>query len=210
MPLSQSPEVLKGALVRLDSRGAGAPAEAVVFQYNPETLRRRLDERPGVPPREVITCSLMLDATDALEFPDDNPLVAEQGIYPTLAALELLMHPPERTGSGWWPPWPFGSRPGAGAGAGRDPILLFVWGNQRSVPVRLTRLDITEELHDPELRVIRATVRLRMRVLSDEDAPESRRIAERWRQHVNRMRALAGGVYGKTPPLETSGGSGGV
>jgi hypothetical protein len=201
MPLSQSPEVLKGALVRLEGRGSGVPAQAVVFQYNPETLHRRLDERPDGPPREVITCSLVFDATDALEFPDDNPLVAEHGIYPMLAALELLMHPPEAQGGGpgWRPLWPFGS----GSGVEREPVLLFVWGNERSVPVRLTRLDITEEQHDPELRTIRAAVRLRMRVVTDQDLPMSRRGAERWRQHVSRMQTLARGVYAKAPPVHT-------
>ncbi len=152
MPGSRSPKVLKGALVLLDDQGAGAgaPAQVVVFQYNPDTLYRRLEKRPSGPPQEVITCSLAFDATDALEFPDENPLVVEHGIYPMLAALELLMHPREAPGGGssWWPFWPFGS----GSEVEHEPVLIFLWGDQRAVPVRLTRLDITEEQHDPELQ----------------------------------------------------------
>ncbi|TFH66124.1 MAG: hypothetical protein E4G90_05170 [Gemmatimonadales bacterium] len=199
MPVSRSPKVLKGALVRLDAPGAGALAQVVVFQYNPDTLYRRLEKRPSGPPQEIITCSLAFDATDALEFPDENPLVVEHGIYPMLAALELLMHPREARGarSSWWPFWPFG----AGSEVEHEPVLIFLWGDQRAVPVRLTRLDITEELHDPMLRPIRATVRLRMQVVTDQDVPGGHRGAELWRQHVSRMRTLARGVYAGAPPV---------
>jgi len=199
MPGSRSPKVLKGALVRLDDQGAGAPAQIVVFQYNPETLHRRLEERPSGPPQEVITCSLVFDATDALEFPDNNPVAVEHGIYPTLAALELLMHPREARGtrSSWWPFWPFGS----GSEVEHQPVLILLWGDQRAVPVRLTRLDITEEQHDPELHPIRATARLRMRVVTDQDVPGGHRGARLWREHLSRMRTLARGVYAGAPPF---------
>ena len=200
MPVSRSPQVLKGALVRLDDQGAGAPPQVVAFQYNPEKLHRRVDERPSGPPQEVITCSLMFDATDALESPDENPLAVEHGIYPMLVALELLMYPQESDSPGWWERL-FGAR----SEAEEHPVALFVWGDQRAVPVRLTRLDITEEQHDPKLRPIRATVRLRMRVVTDRDVPGGHRVAGLWRQHLNTMQNLASGVYAGAPPLRIGG-----
>jgi hypothetical protein len=186
--------VLKAALVRPADPTEGTPAQAVEFQYNPEKLHRRIVGKHSGPPQEIITCSLVFDATDALESPDENPLVVEHGIYPVLAALELLMHPRETRKSSWWPFWPFGS----GSGLEHEPVLLFHWGDQRTVPVRVSRLDIKEEQHDPKLRPIRATVRLRMRVVTDRDLPRRHPDAGLWRQHLSTMQQLAGLKIEKT------------
>ena len=49
------------------------------------------------------------------------------------------------------------------------PLLLFVWGPSRVVPVRLTEFSITEEAFDPLLNPIRAKVGLGLRVLTVDD-----------------------------------------
>jgi hypothetical protein len=50
-----------------------------------------------------------------------------------------------------------------------SPLTLFIWGLKRVVPVRLTSLTITEEVHDARLNPIRARVDLSLRVLSYSD-----------------------------------------
>jgi hypothetical protein len=49
------------------------------------------------------------------------------------------------------------------------PMILFVWGPGRVLPVRLTSLSITEEAHDQLLNPIRAKVDLSLSVLSYND-----------------------------------------
>ena len=47
--------------------------------------------------------------------------------------------------------------------------MLFIWSQQRIVPVRLTEFSITEEAFDVNLNPIRAKVSLGMRVLNVND-----------------------------------------
>ena len=49
------------------------------------------------------------------------------------------------------------------------PMILFVWGYTRVLPVRLTSFSITEEAYDPSLNPIRAKVDLSLAVLSYHD-----------------------------------------
>ncbi len=49
------------------------------------------------------------------------------------------------------------------------PMILFVWGPTRVLPVRLTSLSITEEAYDTLLNPIRAKVELSLTVLSYQD-----------------------------------------
>lgn len=176
------PRVCKGALVEFRD-GLGRYVERwVVFQYNPEKMTRKLStltgdtdsgtqvankpsgERPEfMAPVETINLTLELDATDQLEHPSEHPKVVEKGVLPTLSALEMMMYPErhstierimerakyERTIST------------------RQPTVLFVCGNSRIMPVRLTGLSIIEEAFDTDLNPIRAEVELEMKVLSD-------------------------------------------
>src|SRR4051812_47655392 len=99
-----SPRLLKGALVGLDP--ANPLASVVVFQYNPDTMTRRLEPRTSGggddadrsealrltgPPKETISLNVEVDATDGLEQGD--PLAIASGVYPTLSALEMLLYP---------------------------------------------------------------------------------------------------------------------
>src|ERR1700716_2943071 len=101
-----SPRLLKGALIGVDP--LNPLARVVVFQYNPDTMTRKLEPRAvsaegdrgeafrltGAP-KETITFSAEIDATDQLEKAD--PLATAMGIYPTLAALEVLLYPKSQT-----------------------------------------------------------------------------------------------------------------
>ena len=149
-----SPRLLKGAIVGLDP--LNPLTSVIVFQYNPETITRRLEARSSGggdnsdrseafrltgPPKETITLSgIEIDATDQLE--QGNPVALVSGVYSTLAALEMLLYPQSAKVLTNF----------ALAQAGsieiippEAPLTLFVWGLARVLPVRLTGFSITEE-----------------------------------------------------------------
>jgi hypothetical protein len=170
-----SPRLLKGAIVGVDP--FNPLASVVVFQYNPDTMTRRLEPRAvsaegdrgesfrltGAP-KETITLSIEIDATDQLE--QANPLATTMGIYPTLAALEMLLYPKSAVVIANTILSLIGTIEVMPVEA---PMTLFVWGPQRVLPVRLTSLSITEEAHDQFLNPIRAKVELSLSVLSYHD-----------------------------------------
>jgi len=177
----RSPRLLKGALVVFDSQKPGPPPRVIVFQYNAEQLSRSLASRAAPPepsdvgaaredsfrvlgpPVETITLAVVLDAVDQLEVPDQNPEVAQNGLHPVLASLELLLYPPSTQ--------VLLNRNLAQAGKVQVcpadlPLTLLVWGKARVVPVRVTSFSVTEEAFDPQLNPIQAKVDLGMRVLT--------------------------------------------
>src|SRR5262249_40701603 len=152
-----SPRLLKGAIVGVDPLNPSP--SVVVFQYNPDTMTRRLEPRAvsaegdrgeafrltGAP-KETITLSVEIDATDQLELA--QPPAITVGIYPTLAALEMLVYPKSASVIANDVLSAIGTIeviPETG------PMTLFVWGPQRVLPVRITSFSITEEAHDPML-----------------------------------------------------------
>src|SRR3954451_22053777 len=100
-----SPRLLKGGIVLLDP-GSSAVRRVIALQYNPAILSRTLQVqatgeggdrsealRIKAPPVETIKLEAEVDATDQLEFPDQNRNATELGIHPQLAALESLVYP---------------------------------------------------------------------------------------------------------------------
>jgi hypothetical protein len=167
-----SPRLLKGALIGLDP--LNPLASIVVFQYNPDTLTRRLEARAVSqegdrgeafrltgPPKESITLSIEIDAADQLE--QANPLAVATGLHPTLAALELMLYPKSAVVIANTVLSLLGTIEVIPAEA---PMTLFVWGPQRVLPVRLTSFSVTEDAHDTLLNPIRAKVELSLAVLS--------------------------------------------
>jgi hypothetical protein len=173
-----SPRLLKGGIVLIDPDTA-AVRRIIVLQYNPDTLSRTLQPqavkesgdrseamRLTGPPVETIKLDAEIDATDQLEFPDQNRTAVDFGIQPQLAALETMVYPASSQLLA----------NNSMAQAGMLEILpmmsalpLFIWSKSRIVPVRITDLSVTEEAFDPTLNPIRAKVSLSMRVLSVTD-----------------------------------------
>jgi len=171
-----SPRLIKGGIVLIDDT-TGTVQRIITLQYNPDTVTRTLQVqgvgqesgdrlealRLKAPAQETIKLDAEIDATDQLEFPDQNPLTAQLGIYPALAALETIIYPQSSllvsnnslASLGTLEVMPM-----------EAPLTLFVWSKQRIIPVRLTEFTITEEAFDPALNPIRAKVSLGMRVLS--------------------------------------------
>jgi hypothetical protein len=173
-----SPRLLKGGIVLIDSQ-TSAVLRVIALQYNPDTLSRTLQIqavgesgdrlealRLKGPPNESIKLEAEIDATDQLEFPDQNRTTAALGIFPQLAALETIVYPTSaqlqsnnslaQTGTLEISP-------------AEAPLSLFVWSKTRTLPVRITDFSITEEAFDAALNPIRAKISLGMRVLSVND-----------------------------------------
>lgn len=185
---SKSPKLLKGALVAYDSQFPGSVPNTIVFQYNPEQLTRKIDTRASTPdpknvgavkedvlreqgpPVENINLSIVLDATDQLEEPSKHPHVALSGLHPALSALELLLYPKTSQVLLRQDLSEAGSRIVCPPST---PLVLFVWGLHRVVPVKLTSFSVTEEAFDPRLNPTRAKVELGMRVLTYTELKES-------------------------------------
>lgn len=174
-----SPRLIKGGIVLIDPT-TSAVLRMIALQYNPDTLTRTLQSqaisaggtdrseamRLKGPPIETFKLDAEIDATDQLEFPDQNQTTVQAGIHPQLAALETIVYPPSAqlqsnnslAQSGTLEIVPM-----------EAPLTLFIWSRNRVVPVRLTDFSITEEAFDPHLNPIRAKVSLGMRVLSIDD-----------------------------------------
>jgi len=177
--LSNSPRLLKAGLVLLD-KDSQVPRTIIVLQYNPETLTRTLAPqaigaeggdrssplRLKAPPRETIKIDAEIDASDQLAFPDQNPEATRSGIHRELAALEIVLYPPSDRLLANNLLANLGTLEIAPIEA---PLMLFVWGETRVLPVQITEFSITEEAFDPALNPIRAKVSLGFRVLNVND-----------------------------------------
>lgn len=185
---------MHGALVQFMPTFLVPLPNVIVFQYNPETIThtwtqpRSAGDRTNPlavkgMPGESFSMSIAMDASDMIA--DGSP-VAEgiatvSGIYTRLAALEMLLYPTGSAEAGL-----LGSvsvSVGAGgisAGGGASsasssvpqsqvPVVLFVWGPGRIVPVRVTTLNITEKLYDTLLNPTHADATLGLTVLTPEE-----------------------------------------
>jgi hypothetical protein len=203
-----SPKLLKGGIVLIDPN-TSAVLRIIPLQYNPETLTRTLQVKGTTgesgdrsealrltgPPVETIKLDAEIDATDQLEFPDQNPTTAQFGIHAQLAALETIVYPDSAllqsnnslAQSGTLEIVPMES-----------PLALFIWSKNRILPVRLTDFSITEEAFDPSLNPIRAKVSLGMHVLSVNDLEFSHRGASLFMAYHQQKENLAGRAQGGT------------
>jgi hypothetical protein len=172
-----SPQLVKGGVVLLDPVTT-VVVRFVALQYNPDSLTRTLQPqgaggegqdrsealRLRVPPVESFRLEAEIDATDQLER--GVPPATEVGIFPQLAALEMLVYPPSDRLQANHRLAAIGTLEIVPV---ESPLTLFVWSKSRIVPVRLTEFSITEEAFDPALNPIRAKISLGMRVLNVDD-----------------------------------------
>jgi hypothetical protein len=143
-------------------------------------------------PPETFTLALELDAADALENPAAHPVAFISGVADRIAAMEMLLYPQGDSllggllgsvsvsvgGAGA----SVGGAAGAAAGGGVQPVprgtvpvVLFVWGPGRIVPVRLTSFTVEEQAYSPLLYPIRAKVSIGLKILTPKDFPTCHR-----------------------------------
>lgn len=157
---------LKGALVAISR--TNTTKTVVAFQYNPVLLSRNLTpvfyqqkgDRFNATAKQTIDVSITLDASE-----DGGPNA--NGILPQLATLELLLNPSSTTVNTYLktakslkmeiiPPL--------------GPRILFVWGPNRVLPVRIKSLDIKEKEFNTSLNPIFAEVTLKLEVYPFDEA----------------------------------------
>ncbi|MFG1947055.1 hypothetical protein [Nonomuraea sp. NPDC048826] len=193
------PKILRGALVEF---GLSLPPLFVAFQFNPEQLTRNRSlgyappkgataatqrefhrqnsdllalqkEQVVMVEEQTIGFDLRLDATDRL---DERDTVAEQfGIAPQLATLELMVQPKEESLLAGAAELLLGK---AAQGfsftrSANPPLLLFIFGRKRILPVNITYMNITETEFSTDLNPIRATVAVSMTVIEGKNLPHT-------------------------------------
>lgn len=192
---------IRGALISFTSSFIGLMPNVIVFQYNPETITHTWTAAPAATatdkdskpnplavkgvPGEQFSFTLAVDSNDDIADGATNPIAAALaqvgGVYPRLAALEMLQYPTGSSGGGL-----IGgvsasiSSSGLGLSASSSsssqtvpqsqvPTVLFIWGPQRIVPVRVTALTITERLYDSLLNPSHAEAQITLRVLTPDE-----------------------------------------
>jgi hypothetical protein len=173
----------RGAFIEFTSAFLVPIPNIILFQYNPETLVHTWSpaaaaapsgqaQGPGASnplavtgnPGEEFSFTLSLDSSDTIAdgSAPAQALASLSGIYPTLAALEMLLFPSTSGGgSALALATSIGGSLLGGSFGGVDrsvpvsvvPTVLFVWGPGRILPVRVTTLRVTEKLYDPTLLV---------------------------------------------------------
>lgn len=197
-----SPKLVRGGIVLIDPDTA-AVQRIIALQYNPKTLTRSLDvqgfESAGGdrsealrltgPAVETITLNKVeIDATDQLEFPDQNPDAVAFGIQPQLAALETIVYPTSAQLQDRENLAQAGTLEIAPMEA---PLSLFIWSKSRVLPVRITSFSIEEKEFDTNLNPIRAEVSLGMRVLNVDDLGFSHKGGSLFMSHLQQKERLA-------------------
>jgi hypothetical protein len=187
---------IKGALVELPVDQGGAPPNPIYFQFNPETLeriktgqwtsaqsQRQKAQDAGtdkdfknlrgkkvkagfMPQPEKINLTLRLDAIEkTLRAPQGSNVNSSEGILPELAALESLMKEARTDVS------VAGSKDAPTLTKTKEvPLVLFIWGDYRVIPVTILSMTITEQKFDYMLNPVRVEIKISMQVLEEEDA----------------------------------------
>jgi hypothetical protein len=201
--LESSPRPLRGAIVAVDPKGP--LSRIVIFQYNPDEVRRSLEPAGGAggggsdvnrawgAPSESITMTVELDAADQLAAGD--PLAGTAGILPQLSVLEMLLHPGSvqviantvLLAAGTIEILPI-----------ELPMAVLVWGPGRVLPVKITGLTINEQAFNPGLAPLRASVEVGAKVLTYDDLSVTDIGYGLYVAHVvaKEVLAVAGGVAG--------------
>lgn len=193
--MSGGGQYLRGALVEFMESFPIPIPNVILFQYNPETMTHSWTpaktggastpgQSPSNPlaisgsPEEQFSFTLQMDSNDTIA--DGSAVTAGlatvSGVYPRLAALEMLLFPTSPPGGGLIgsissalgiggsPP------PATAVPAAQLPTVLFVWGPGRIAPVRVTALSITEKLYDGTLlNPIHAEAQITLKVLTSEE-----------------------------------------
>jgi hypothetical protein len=171
----------------------------IVFQFNPETISHDWTEATtgasGTDPRmnfsplatsgvpsERFSFTLILDSDEQIADTRLDPipvgLANLYGVYAQLSALEMLQFPVTSAASALVGQV---SAAASAAGLGQSacqstsvpisevPVVLFVWGPQRIVPVRVTGLSVKETLYDVLLNPTHAEVEVSLTVLTPDE-----------------------------------------
>jgi len=190
------PKLLRGAFVEY---GLSVPPLIVTFQFNPEKISRsRANTFAGpqgenrglrafhqsvsdlitirdlqevkVEEEKISGLELRFDATDKMN--EGNLIATQFGIAPQLATLELMMYPKGEGVLGAALTELLGSPGGFSfTGGEKPPMVLFIWGRKKVLPVNITSMTINEQEFSPDLNPIRAIVTVNLDVIEGKNLP---------------------------------------
>jgi hypothetical protein len=218
---------IKGALIEFMPTFLVPVPNVIAFQFNPDTMMHTWSQptedaaqpatdadTPPNPlivkgdPGESFTFSLAMDSDDTIAHgsPFAVGLAKSYGLYPRLAALEMLQYPVPAKGKKLVGSFSaMGSVAGAGLAASTGmaggvsglgtmgafavglaiggilaapktevpqsqlPTVLFVWGQNRALPVRVKELTITEKAYDTLLNPIHVDADITLEVLKGDE-----------------------------------------
>jgi hypothetical protein len=140
-------------------------------QYHQENYLKEIQENQQVKvEEETISFDIRVDATDKL---NEGNFVAQQfGIAPELAALEQMVYPKEESVLGPV----IGPLLGFISGFSfskkiNPPMILFIWGRKRVLPVNITSMNIKETEFSTDLNPVRAEVSVSLTVIEGKNIP---------------------------------------
>jgi hypothetical protein len=129
------------------------------------------DQQQVTVQEESISFEIRLDATDKL---NEGDTITEQfGITPQLSTLELMVHPKGESVLGGLVDdllglgesgFSFTKKP-------NPPMILFIWGRKKVLPVNISSLNITETEFSTDLNPIRATASVSLTVIEGKNIP---------------------------------------
>ena len=122
--------------------------------------------------QETLNFDIRLDATDKLN--DGDTLTEQFGVTPQLSTLELMMLPKSQSLLGGAVSALLGGKPKNFAffDSDRDPpIILFIWGRKKILPVNITSMQIREEEFSTDLNTTRAIVSVSLEVIEGPNLP---------------------------------------
>jgi hypothetical protein len=113
---------------------------------------------------QTIAFDIRLDATDKL---DDGDTITEQfGIAPQISTLEQMVYPKEESLLGVAFSALLGKPEGFSFTRGTNPpLVLFIFGRKRVLPVNIGSMNITETEFSADLNPVRATVAVSLTVI---------------------------------------------
>ena len=126
------------------------------------------DQQQVTVQEESISFEIRLDATDKL---NEGDTITEQfGIAPQLSTIELMVHPKDES--------LLGNLLGLLSSSGfsftkspNPPMILFIWGRKKVLPVNINSLNITETEFSTDLNPIRATASVSLTVIEGKNIP---------------------------------------
>ena len=117
---------------------------------------------------ESISLELRFDATDKLQ--EGDAITEQFGIAPQLATLESMIYPKNESLLGEVLSM-LSAKGFSFTRAQNPPLILFIWGRKRVLPVNISSMNITETEFSPDLNPIRATVSVSLTVIEGSNMP---------------------------------------
>lgn len=119
---------------------------------------------------QTIGFDIRLDASDKLDTGD--PVTEQFGIAPQIATLELMVYPKDESVLAGVLSALLGKPDGFSfTRSANPPLILFIFGRKRVLPVNITSMNITETEFSADLNPIRASIAVSLTVIEGKSVP---------------------------------------